>query len=78
MSHVLIGRFQSAFRLRQNPPDHARAVLAQLVDDLQVIAGYRPLALTAIAMLAQRLATPIRRRLASQIQTDTADQKSSE
>lgn len=57
MSRVL--QFSSA-PCQRSAPEHSRAVLARLVDDLQLLAGDRPVALNVVAELARRLAYPIR------------------
>lgn len=56
-------RFSALAPQRGTPAAAPRVVLRRLIDDLQLIAFDRPVALAAIAELADRLAAPVRRRL---------------
>lgn len=70
MAHIVTGQFSPtlAHRLRRVPPSlQTRVLLAQLVNDLQLLAEARPAALHVFATLACHLTAPIRRRLARRV-----------
>lgn len=68
MSRVILGQFPTAaLPPLRRPSVRTRELLSKLTDDLQVIAaGNCPLALAAIALLAQRYAAPVRLQLRRQ------------
>lgn len=72
MSRVVIGQFSASTLplLRCRPAARLRPTLLTLNDDLQILAGERPLALAFIALLAKRWAAPARRRISQQLKAE--------
>lgn len=68
MSHVLLGQFSPRHSTRSTrpPPESARPLLSQVVNDLQVIAGESPIRLGFVAVFVRALAMPLRRHIAQE------------
>lgn len=75
MPRLLFGRFPA---LTEMTPDQRRAMMIALVDDLQLLVASRPLALSTLALLARKLAAPVRKQLALEQQAERKEKTSSE